>query len=130
MTYGWAILIVIIVGIVLWQSGVFGVQSGGISGFQGGVAVTDYTASGNLTLYVQNVAGEPLRDINVSGDCDAGATFSLGIGRDKNDVDLVCTPALSTTSGDSFSVDLTITYTTTVSGLTKTETGTISGAIS
>jgi uncharacterized protein (UPF0333 family) len=28
MTYGWAILVVIIVGIVLWQSGVFGTGSG------------------------------------------------------------------------------------------------------
>ncbi len=130
MTYGWAILIVIIVGIVLWQSGVFGTQSSGISGFNGGIAVTDASVGTDdqLSVYLQNVAGETLKNVNISStDCAALSTFTLATGKSTTKTLNCSTSNICGAQNDGYSVDLTITYTTTTSGLTKTETGTING---
>ncbi len=136
MTYGWAILIVIIVGIVLWQSGVFGTTTGGISGFSGGIAVSDYSAtSGSLSVYLQNVAGEPLRNINVSlvtidgtASTASEVVTNLGVGSDATVT--LSDSNICPTGATAFTAELNITYTTTVSGLTKVETGKISGQCS
>jgi len=75
MTYGWAILVVIIVGIVLWQSGVFGTGSGGVSGFDK-ARVQDYTFnSAQLQVVFENAAGSTMKTVTVNASTDGGATF-------------------------------------------------------
>jgi hypothetical protein len=76
MTYGWAILVVIIVGIVLWQSGVFGTGSGGISGFDK-FRIKDYRyGAAGLNVSYENAAGQTVKKVNItySGDVIAGAS--------------------------------------------------------
>jgi hypothetical protein len=66
MTYGFAILVVIIVGIVLVQSGVFGTQTEGMSGFYK-ARVKEYQIIGNnISLILVNTAGTTLRGVNVT----------------------------------------------------------------
>ena len=123
----------IIVGIVLWQSGVFGVQTGGITGFQGRIEVSDYAASTNsLQVYIQNVAGQPLRNINVSltvnGQSSSTSNSSVSsLATGKSATVTLSDPNICASGASSFTADAKITYQNTVSGLTKTETGTISG---
>jgi hypothetical protein len=75
MTYGWAILVVIIVGIVLWQSGVFGTGSGGVSGFDK-VRVQDYTfGSTGLQVVFENAAGATMRSVIVNASTNNGASY-------------------------------------------------------
>jgi len=63
MTYGWAILVVMIVGVVLWQLGVFNVGQGTVvvkdwNKMQPlGPTVTYGGAGGNFTASFNNVAG-------------------------------------------------------------------------
>jgi hypothetical protein len=71
MTYGWAILVVIIVGIVLFQSGVFGTQTQGISGFAQ-IRVKDFQLLGSsLTVVFTNTVGQTIRQVNITffGNC-------------------------------------------------------------
>jgi hypothetical protein len=74
MTYGWAILVVIIVGVVLWQMGIFNPSGGtapGFSGF-GSVRPKDWSCSvSNDETRIQyvNAAGESINVTATSGDC-------------------------------------------------------------
>ncbi len=74
MTYGWAILVVIIVGVVLWQMGVFTPGAGAAANFSGfgplkpveyycvaGVGATD-----TVTVVMNNGAGGQITNVTVS----------------------------------------------------------------
>jgi len=74
MTYGWAILVVIIVGVVLWQMGIFsgGSTSATFTGF-GPLKPVEWSCNGDsgmLTLTVLNGAGGQISGVNmtVTGD--------------------------------------------------------------
>ena len=127
MTYGWAILVVLIVGIVLWKTGLFGTSATGASGF---TKITpaewkfNHDTTGNSTVVWRNVAGRTLRNVVVSysGDC-TNSSVSLGtIGPGKQlTSNFVCNP--SCTQGGSAKVNVGITYTSL--GIHHTENGTI-----
>lgn len=136
MTYGWAILVVIIVGIVLWQSGVFGTSAGGVSGFNK-VRIEDYAySSGALNISFENAAGQTMKTVTVSysGDVDTDGvvdstwtgTSSWAPGKEyANSLESANATACST-SGAGYTVEVTIAYTS-EAGLNHTETGTIRG---
>jgi hypothetical protein len=73
-TYGWAILVVIIIGVVLWQMGVFDVGSRVTPGFVGfsvlvprDWALTKAGGSCSLDVEFSNAAGEELNSVTVLG---------------------------------------------------------------
>ena len=131
MTYGWAILVVIIVGIVLWQSGVFGTGSGGVSGFDK-VRVQDYTfnSTGVFVKY-QNAAGQTMRSVNVSYSIDGGSTVyatqsATNWAPGKEYTGSYADASTCATSGAGYTLDVTITYNSQAS-IAHSETGTIRG---
>lgn len=110
MTYGWAILIIIVVVGALFAMGVFKTESAvACSPCFSNFAFVDY-ASG--TLIVRNGPNE-IEDISLSSGTPDVTTADPG--------DDITITGLST-SGD---VDLTITYNSTESGLEHTDTATI-----
>jgi hypothetical protein len=84
-TYGWAILVVVIIGIVIWQLGLFDFQSRfapGSSGFSM-LVPRDWevrSAGGGCTLSVQlyNGAGEGISDAAIGGGSCAPTNVSTG----------------------------------------------------
>ena len=73
MTYGWAILVVLVIGVALWYLGVFSVGTGGVnraSGFAK-MKVADptiqYSDSGNLLKFIiVNGAGTGIEDVTAT----------------------------------------------------------------
>jgi len=143
MTYGWAILVVMIVGVVLWQLGIFGGGPGAVntaSGF-GKIKPMEpsikYTSS-TLSFSIMNGVGQGITSANISaatGDCTTAASSvpqqlstdgTMGAGEVSAESITSCT---SKTSGQSFSTTLTVDYIVTVAGsdIIHTETGTIRG---
>ena len=133
MTYGWAILVVMIVGVVLWQLGIFGGGASGnkATGFIGSkIGVIDASIKCNtstLSFIVTNQAGATLSnvDINVeSGDCsDAASTFNLSASSNH----LVELGSCSASVGDTLQSNLNITFTERVAGtsINRVQRGTI-----
>ena len=135
MTYGWAILVVMIVGVVLWQLGIFGGGPGAVntaSGF-GKIKPMEpsikYTAT-TLSFSLMNGVGQGVNGTtitNTGGDCGVAtaAPGDMGAGA-VEEITLTCG---TKTSGQSFSTTMTIVYGVTVAGsdITHTETGTIRG---
>ena len=145
MTYGWAILVVMIVGVVLWQLGIFGGGPGAANtarGF-GRIKVMDpsirYVAIGTgvddglLNFTIMNGAGQTVSDLKMTasgsgcstttqdlGTLGAGATAATGV----PGCDLKA-------GGDSFAVDVDFSYNMTVAGdkVQHDESGTIRGAV-
>jgi len=143
MTYGWAILVVMIVGVVLWQLGIFGGGPGAVntaSGF-GKIKPMEpsikYTGT-TLSFSIMNGVGQGIVDANITaatGDCETvpssvpqslGGDGTMGAGEVSAETILLCTNKVA---GQSFSTTLTIEYVVTVAGsdITHTETGTIRG---
>jgi len=128
MTYGWAILVVVIVGLVLWRSGVFGTSSTGSSGFDVLVpaewTITNRTNASQILF--RNVAGQALRNVNItyydgtsrSEILDNG--FTIGAGQQK----LVNLSTVTCTPGGSVTLNVNVTYTS-EGGLTHTDSGII-----
>lgn len=133
MTYGWAILVVIIVGIVLWQSGVFGTGSGGVSGFDK-VRVRDYTYSvTGFQVKMENAAGGTIKDVLVTTSTDGGTTWTANVNNSLNwapgkeyAVTNNSTMAGCPSAGAGYNLDVKVVYTA-ESGVAHTETGTIRG---
>lgn len=128
LTYGWAILVVIIVGLVLWRSGVFGTSSTGASGFDVLKPVEwkfDNETTATSKIVWRNMAGQALKSINftLSGDC-TNATISmgtLGAGQQTTST-FACVPTC--TGGVGSTVTVTVNYMT-PADISHTETGTI-----
>ena len=133
MTYGWAILVVMIVGVVLWKLGIFGGGASGnkATGFIGSkIGVIDASIKCNTTtmsFIVTNQAGSTLSNVNVSvasGDCnDAANLFNLSA-NSKQSVEL---GGCGATVGDSLQSNLEISFTERVAGtsISRTQRGTI-----
>ena len=130
MTYGWAILVVLIVGIVLWKTGLFGTSATGQSGFD--VLVPDQWKITNGTdaslIRFNNVAGRTIRVNSIKVSEDGGAPIPatpnpsiVGPGGtlDANYTTVACN---STTTG-STKLSVTLDYTT--NGISHSDTGTI-----
>jgi len=139
MTYGWAILVVMIVGVVLWQLGIFGGGPGAANTARGFGRVKVFDSSikyvgTTLTFTIMNGAGSTISGLTIdspSGSCSSGTisipstTMSAG-----GTQQITITNCDTKAGGDSFSVDLIINYTETVAGetVTHSERGTIRGS--
>ena len=117
MTYGWAILIIIVVVGALFAMGVFKTSSAvACSPCFSNFAFVDYSAG---TLIVRNGANE-IDTIAVAAVPDNPADIAVDLAAADPGDDLTITGV--DTSGD---IDITITYNLVSSGLPHTDTGTI-----
>jgi len=133
MTYGWAILVVIIVGVVLSYMGVFNPGGGTAKSWSGfsDVRPNDWsckTASDELSLVLINGAGQQVTNVTIGSTTCAS---SLAAGKTT-----VCTVQAGTdttgscanvNAGERFEDQVTISYTT-ASGLSHSSTGSVWGA--
>jgi len=143
MTYGWAILIVIIVAAALYALGVFnpatwtGTRSTGFANI-GVPQDWQYSSDGNLSVIIRNGLGSAITITNVNATCNtATAAFgvplicdapaTMGAGNTKTchaNTSVVCSPL---TAGSSYSVQLKVDYLPQGQTYSKSDTGTITG---
>ena len=123
ITYGWAVLAIVIIAAVLWYLGVFnpnryaaGKQSGGFST----LTVIDYTTPNATTVNVQfgNAAGTTMNIISAVID---GEAVSCGTNIAANGQFNCYVGNVTIATGDQ--VTVAVTYTSALSGLVHTETG-------
>ncbi|MEM4347216.1 MAG: hypothetical protein QW802_01335 [Candidatus Altiarchaeota archaeon] len=138
MTYGWAILVVMIVGVVLWQLGIFGPSStvntcrgfSKVKVFDNSIRFAPAIETDNFKFTIMNGAGQTITGTNISiGGCDCITCTDLQIGAgDTYAVTASCSPAKA--PGESFSIPINITYVETVVGtpVVRVETGTCRGS--
>jgi hypothetical protein len=142
MTYGWAILVVMVVGIVMWQLGIFnlgGVTATTASGFpriKPQLALSSCNTSGYFKTTFTNGAGGPaviqrvtVKD-NSGTSCSVTAPPATAIqGTGKNfDITGTCATTKGST-GDPYDFDFTITYNVSVAGavVPRNDVGSIRG---
>lgn len=137
MTYGWAILAIVIVAAVLWNMGIFKGQctkTSGVQIFPSGdpLGVEDWSATtGNqLTFVVKNLAGKTVTINNASAGIDTNyaanylsSEVSIASGGSGN---VIVTTGGSGTSGNCFDGNVTIAYTVS-GGLAHNSTGKFQG---
>jgi len=137
MTYGWAILIVIIVAAALYALGVFNPATftgRTATGFQtiGAPSDWDLSSSGVLTLNLgNNKMANAMTIYNITGTIAGNATTSPNI-------DMVFGPGATNstsfsiypaqTAGSTYSVRMSVLYS--AGGLMHTDTGTVTGTVS
>jgi hypothetical protein len=138
MTYGWAILLVVLVAAALFVLGVFNVGS-----FVGSKAVgfTEVAvpafrvaSDGTLTMKLQNQVGSPITidAINATYGTASVATgappaANIGVGA-TSDVITVGTFS-GFNSGDSYAITVKISYTDRTTGFAYTKSGTLNGVV-
>ena len=137
MTYGWAILIIIIVGSALYALGVFspgtftGKRSTGFSQFQ----IVDFKVdtSESVTLVMGNRLGKTItvNDINATYKADdCTGSFNRPLGPNKqSDFILNCTWPGTLELKSSYSIEVGIGYTDPDSGLDHLDAGTLFGIV-
>ena len=135
VTYGWAILIILVVGLVLWQMGIFNRISTppNCVGFSQ-ITPLDWKASGNeLTLLLTNEAGTKLNLTGVSASvfgtpCNTNSTTAdLRPGQSRMVVLSGCGGLPNT--GEYYRANITIVYRHTTSGITHNSIGTCWGDV-
>lgn len=136
MTYGWAILLVVLVAAALFVLGVFNVGS-----FVGSKAVgfTEIAVpafrvdtTGSLTLKLQNQAGSPITidSVNATYGTTSASTapaVNIGVGATSDTITVGTLTGLN--SGDSYAITLKIQYTDRSTGFAYTESGTLNGVV-
>ena len=124
VTYGWAILAIVIVAAILWYFGVFNPsrftsshQCGGFSDFQ----CLDYNVSGSSAgIVLGNKLGTTLQSI-IASVGDGSCTPSPASVGPNNQLTLTCTGIGSAQAGNTYNVSLT--FTDAQSGLTHSDSG-------
>ena len=139
MTYGWAILIVIIVAAALYALGIFNpatyTQSTatGFTGFQIPPGGWQFTSNGQLTLQLKNMVGSNINITQVratyAGQTVTNTTYS-GTFAPGSTYTAVVAGLPTATQGSSYSITVEITYTNLDSGLQFTSSGTVTGTVS
>ncbi|RLJ08907.1 MAG: hypothetical protein DRP13_01730 [Candidatus Aenigmatarchaeota archaeon] len=133
MTYGWAILIVIIVAAALFALGVFNPSTYTgytATGFATLGAPSEWQYQGNtFTVKLKNQVGQSITisAVNVTNDannCNNGTSINIASG---GTATVVISGCESKSSGDSYSVNLKVSYTVSGGTMTRTETGTLTG---
>ncbi len=135
VTYGWAILAIVVVAAVLWYFGVFNPgnfasQSASARGF-GDFSVVDQKYAGTeLILVVGNAVGQ---QVNVTGISVAGVAGTLNptstLINAGEQATLNATVGACGTAGTQYDSEVTITYTNIKSGVEgKTSSGTLKGS--
>ncbi len=141
MTYGWAIMVVMIVGVVLWQMGIFKMGSGGtgMSGF-GAVKPLDHTSTGagNLDLTLTNGVGARINNmVIISSDGIGGpanlipdATAAGGSSISPGDTVLAQLTGVTTVcpaGADTYDVSVNVSYSNVITGLNHSGNGRVWG---
>lgn len=144
MTYGWAILVVLVVGILVWQMGILDLSRNISPDKRGFSQVTplDWALSegpaATLVIVLQNNAGTILTVNAVTATLETGGTgaCSLDTLMPVNNFRPGSTQRLDFSNcavdglvGDYYRVDVVVDYTNPASGLTHTSTGVIWGPI-
>ena len=115
ITYGWAILVILVVLAVLWYYGVFspGKWAGESVSEGSAFKVIDKKLSGTtLTLILGDKTGSQttISAIDVSGDITGSATFSQVIAAGGTSPELAVTVSPATTAGSFYKFTVTTTY--------------------
>ncbi|ODS42473.1 MAG: hypothetical protein MSIBF_03905 [Candidatus Altiarchaeales archaeon IMC4] len=127
MTYGWAILVVMIVGIVLWQLGIFGgtgTQTKSFSGFSAGVKPLSWTvlASGATTVTFLNAEGAPITIAATAGNfpcmSSTGST-PVAMTVQSNHEFQQTTTCIGGTVGGGYNANMSLTYTKSIGTVTE-----------
>jgi hypothetical protein len=134
MTYGWAILVVVIVGVVLWQMGVFSGGGSSATTFTGFGVVKPVEWSCNagtdiITVTVTNGAGGMITVYNVSADGDAGTCEPASVGAGGRSVCTVTSTAgecAAVEPGSTFVSDISVAYNS-PTNQNRTSSGTVRG---
>ncbi len=132
MTYGWAILIVVVVAGVMAYYGVFSPKVTAKAGFSQVDVVSPWNlkSNGDLVIQVQNKVGQ---DISITRVFAGGAVFDvspdLAVASGATSTAITASFAgLAGTSGTQFNLkDVAVEYTVTSSGAILNSTGTLSG---
>ena len=81
MTYGWAILIIVIVAVILYSMGIFNPSSSistTITGFSSTpVSSALFTNNGGLSISVQNSVGYPIEITNITATTPTGGKVTI-----------------------------------------------------
>jgi hypothetical protein len=138
MTYGWALLLVVLVVGALFALGIFDVGSflgSKASGFsQLSLVGWRLAESGSFTVMFENHAGTGVNvtAINATLGTDTisySTAFTMSTGS-KSGTKTVGTFSNPGTSGDSYTVDLVVTYVDTSTGFQYVDSGTLTGRVS
>ena len=136
ITYGWAILVVLVaIGALAY----FGVLSPdkflpAKCTLQAGIACLDHTVDnggalgvGRVTVVLQNSLGFDMSSVIIkAGDCGASSSFSLTNGEKSAPIVVTCTAALI---GSKYNEQLNVSYTITDTGLSHNNVGQITTRI-
>ena len=130
MTYGWAILVVLVaIGALAY----FGVLSPdkflpAKCTLQSGIACIDHKATtANIQVVIQNSLGYDLSAITVkAGSCGTSSSPAALANGEKGTYTITCTPALT---GSKYNAQLNVSYTITETGLTHNNLGQITTRI-
>jgi hypothetical protein len=146
MTYGWAILVVMIVGIVMWQLGIFNmggttVTATGFAKIKPQLAATGFDHTGEPKIVFTNgvgttikmLSGKIIDDGQQASSCTLGSNMfkpqTIGAGANAR----LSTPGTncirSGTPGDVYNARVTLTYEVAIGGISSThsESGSIRG---
>lgn len=136
MTYGWAILLVVLVAAALFVLGVFNVNSfvgSRAVGFTE-VSVTAFSVAsdGTLTLKLQNQVGSPITVNSINAtygneSVTSSPATALGVGQSSAALTVGTFTALN--SGDPYAMTVNIGYTDRATQFTYTESGTLNGNV-
>lgn len=131
MTYGWAILIVIIVGVVLWKSGVFSTSAKTSTNFDI-IQPSDWALNGSgLTVVWRNFGAETAKSVAITygrdclGTSDYNGSANFIPGRDYSDTPT--TTSCTCTGGAGYVIEASISYRS-EQNVQHTENGTIRGS--
>jgi len=136
-TYGWAILVVLIIGIVFWQLGVFGSRSGvnratGFAKLKVLEPSIKYDAgTDQLTFDIINGESMHIRILGNTTGGDCGNISIANLGLDGGQTAMVtCSDCTDLDAGESFDVPVSIYYRIKVAGdiVYKNDSGRIIGA--
>lgn len=149
MTYGWAILVVMVVGIVMWQLGIFDLGGSTVAtytGFSGNMRPqmggTGLTGAGAFTLTLLNVGGDVTTVDTVTLSLDGAACADNTCTAEDTDGDVMTVGAASTifdvannehfvvqcaatactgNAGDAYDLGISVGYTANIGGVTVTK---------
>ena len=144
MTYGWAILIVIIVAAALYALGVFnpatwtGTRSTGFANIGQPTDWVHYATTGEFNITLKNSLGSPITISSVVAECGVAGATSVILNTTAASQTVGAGSSIeyytggincdTTTAGSSYSTKVTATYTKSGGTYSQEDTGTVTGS--
>lgn len=133
VTYGWAILAIVIIAGVLWYFGIFnpsrfvgGKQCGGFSSF----ICQDFTVNtaGALTIVLNNDVGSTIQNVNMTTGASGWSCVPTTVSANANTTCTAIGVTSAGTAGNNYNqITVTVSYQDSASGLTHNDSGFIQG---